>query len=212
MGLHRMGPPETLVLALQRRLGLDDFIETGTYRGETAAWAAEHFARVTTVELFPELHTAAQVRFRAKPGVRALGGDSPAVLREIVPALAGAALFWLDAHWSGLGTAGREAECPLLEEITLINAVSRTHTVLVDDARLFCAPPPRPHRAGHWPDLAATVSALGDRGRRHVVLFQDVFVAVPAGERDFLNAWLQDEAAAARPAGRLAQWWRKVRP
>ena len=53
MGLYRMGPPEDLILALQARLRLGDFVETGTYRGDTAAWAAEHFARVTTIELSP---------------------------------------------------------------------------------------------------------------------------------------------------------------
>jgi hypothetical protein len=132
-------------------------------------------------------------------------------LREVVPALGRPALFWLDAHWSGLDTAGREAECPLLAEIQLINAAPFTHTVLVDDARLFCAPPPRPHDAEQWPDLAATVSALRDEGRRHVVLFEDVLVAVPAADRPFLNAWLQDEAPRVRHPGRLARWWKRIR-
>ena len=206
-----MGPPEDLILALQQRLALGDFVESGTYRGDTAAWAAAHFARVTTIELSPAYCAAAQTRFRDQPGVRVLGGDSGAVLAAVIPALAGPALFWLDAHWSGLDTAGRETECPLLAEIALINAAPLTHTLLVDDARLFCAPPPRPHRAEQWPDLAATVSVLGAGGARHVVLCDDVFVAVPAGEREFLTAWLQDEAAAVRPAGRLAQWWGKIR-
>jgi hypothetical protein len=205
-----MGPPEALVLALQQRLGLGDFVETGTYRGATAAWAAGHFPRVTTIELSPTYCAAAQAKFRDRPNLRVLGGDSSTVLREIVPTLAGPALFWLDAHWSGLDTAGQEAECPLLTEIALINTAPVMHTLLVDDARLFCAPPPRPHRAEQWPDLAATVSLLGAGGARHVVLCDDVFVAVPAGEREFLNAWLQD-AASSRPRGRWAQWWGKIR-
>ena len=103
-----MGPPEDLILALQARLRLGDFVETGTYRGDTAAWAAEHFARVTTIELSPAYCAAAQTRFRDRPGVRVLGGDSSAVLAATIPALPGPAFFWLDAHWSGLDTAGRE--------------------------------------------------------------------------------------------------------
>lgn len=211
MGLNRMGPPEALILALQQRMGLTEFVETGTYRGDTAAWAAGHFARVTTVELSPAFHTAAQARFRGQPGVRTLQGDSATVLRAVVPALAGPAVFWLDAHWSGLDTAGREAECPLLAEIGLINASPLAHVVLVDDARLFCAPPPRPHRAEQWPDLAATLGVLHDGGRRHVVVTEDVFVAVPSAGRDFLNGWLQDEAATVRAEGAMARWWKKVR-
>src|SRR5882724_7917824 len=144
MGNIRMGPPDTLIAALQARLGFGDFVETGTYRGNTAAWAAGQFTRVTTIELSPAFHAAAQERFRGQPGVRLLRGESSAVLREIVPTLTGPALFWLDAHWSGLDTVGREAECPLLAEIAVINAASPVHTVLVDDARLFSAPPPRP--------------------------------------------------------------------
>lgn len=208
MGFHRMGPPQDLILALKARMGVGEFIETGTYRGDTAAWAAGHFSRVTTIELSPEFHAAAVERFRAQPAVRALQGNSATVLREVIPALGGPALFWLDAHWSGLDTAGREAECPLLEEIALINAAPDGHVVLVDDARLYCAPPPRPHRAEHWPDLASTVEELANGDRRHVVLVDDVFVAVPRTEREFLTGWLQD-AARAKPE-RLA-WWKSLR-
>jgi hypothetical protein len=211
MGQYRMGPPEALILALQRRVQAADFIETGTYRGDTAGWAAGHFERVTTVEFSSAYHAAAQARFRGQPKVRTLHGNSASVLREVVPGLAGPAIFWLDAHWSGLDTAGQEAECPLLEEIALINAVSREHVLLVDDARLFCAPPPRPHRAEQWPDLAATTAALHAGGRRHVILFEDVFVAVPVAEREFLNAWLQDAPLTPAAGGRLSRWWKKIR-
>lgn len=206
-----MGPPEALIMALQARLRLGDFVETGTYRGDTAAWAAGHFARVTTIELSPGYCAAAQARFRDQPNVRVLGGDSSAVLAATIPALTGPAFFWLDAHWSGLDTAGQETECPLCGELALLNATSVTHVVLVDDARLFCAPPRRPHRAELWPDLATTVALLHDRGRRHVVLFEDVLIAVPAAEREFLSGWLQDRITTAGTEGRLARWWRKLR-
>lgn len=208
-----MGPPTDVILALRPRMQIEEFVETGTYRGETTAWAAEHFARVTTIELSPKFHAAAVERFRAKPAVRVLNGSSAAVLREIARSLAGPTLFWLDAHWSGLDTAGREAECPLLEEIAAINAASGEHAVLVDDARLFCAPPPRPHRAADWPDLAATVAALADGGRRYVALCQDVFIAVPNTQREFLSGWLADFATAVRDAEvRREKWWRRLLP
>ena len=211
MGLYQMGPPAALVLALKQHLGLDDFVETGTYQGRTAAWAAGHFPRVTTIELSPAFHAAAVTRFQAQPQVRPLCGGSTAVLREVVPPLTRPALFWLDAHWSGLDTAGREAECPVLEEIALLNASPLGHVILVDDARLFCAPPPRPHRAAHWPGLVAVAEALAAGGRRHVVLTQDVFVAAPAAAQEFLTNWFQDEAAKPPAGSRLGRWWRKLR-
>jgi hypothetical protein len=194
-----MGPPEALVLALQKQLGIDEFIETGTYHGGTAAWAGRQFARVATIELSPKYHAAAVAKFQSQPHIRALCGGSVAVLGEVIPALSAPALFWLDAHWSGFDTAGQEAECPVLEEIALLNASPRDHVVLVDDARLFCAPPPRPHRADQWPDLATVTNALVAGGRRHVVMTDDVFVAVPAAAKDFLTNWLQDAPPRQTP-------------
>ncbi len=206
-----MGPPADLILALRQRLQVQDFVETGTYRGDTAAWAAEHFTLVATIELSPEYHTAATARFRGQPQVRVLLGDSGARLRQVAAELPGPAIFWLDAHWSGLDTAGRETECPLLAELAILNVAPVTHTLLVDDARLFAAPPPRPHRAECWPDLGAVLDALRAGGRRHVVMFEDVLVAVPATERAFLTGWIQDALAARRPASRLGRWWQKLR-
>jgi hypothetical protein len=211
MGRYRMGPPEELVLALRRHVKTNDFIETGTYQGNTAAWAARHFESVTTIELSSAFHAKAELRFREHPNVRTLQGNSASVLRRIVPSLGGPAVFWLDAHWSGLDTAGHDSECPLLEEIAVIYASPCEHIILVDDARLFCAPPPRPHRAEQWPDLATTVSALGDGGRRHVLIVDDVFVAVPHRDREFLNNWLQDEVAMTPVEGRFQRWWKRIR-
>ncbi len=191
MGQFRTGPPEALVLALGQNLGLREFVETGTYLGNTAAWAADHFERVTTIELSPKFHAAARDRFANRTSVQALQGASPAVLMGVVPKLASPALFWLDAHWSGFDTAGQEAECPVPEELALINRSPLDHVVLVDDARLFCAPPPRPHRADHWPSLSTLVRAIEADGRRHVVLFEDVFVGVPQAQRAMLTDWLQ---------------------
>jgi hypothetical protein len=206
-----MGPPESLVLALQEQLDIREFVETGTFHGHTTAWAAGHFERVITIELSPDYHAAAVARFKADPRIRPLCGSSTAVLRAMVPALTAPAIFWLDAHWSGLDTAGREAECPLLAEIELLNGTAVDHVVLVDDARLFCAPPARPHRADQWPDLAAAVGALSADGRRYVVLVDDVLVGVPAAVRPFLVQWLQDAPPAEQVPGLLQRAWRKLR-
>jgi hypothetical protein len=212
MGAIRMGPPEDLIVALQNHAGIEQFVETGTFRGNTAAWAAGHFREVTTIEMSAAIHAAFRARFASLANVRALHGDSRALLGDIVAGLSQPAIFWLDAHWSGLDTAGVEAECPVLEEIARIDASSQEHVLLVDDARLFCAPPPRPHRAEQWPDLRTVVDVLAAGGRRYVALFEDVFVAVPSKDRQFLSAWLQDRltAAAARPGGRLAALWKNL--
>ena len=205
-----MGPPETLVRALQQRLQLGCFVETGTYRGDTAAWAAGCFPRVVTIELSPAYHAAAQKRFSSQGKVTTLLGDSKSMLASVLAGLATPALFWLDAHWSGLDTAGMAAECPLLDELQVINTSAASHIVLVDDARLFAAPPPRPHRAEQWPDLTAVVNALAAGGRRYVALSDDVLIAVPAAEREFLSSFLQDAETLAATRQGSGGWWRKI--
>ena len=40
MGIERMGPPDWLVDRVRERFRVRTFIETGSYLGETAAWAA----------------------------------------------------------------------------------------------------------------------------------------------------------------------------
>lgn len=204
-----MGPPVELIAALRAQRDIREFVETGTFEGHTTAWAAGEFERVTTIELSPEYHARAQARFRDQPQVRVLQGNSAERLREVVPALGRPAIFWLDAHWSGIDTAGREAECPLLAEIAIIQAASDKHIILVDDARYFCAPPPRPHRASEWPDLAATIASLSSQGRWHVALFEDVFIAVPSELREVLAEWLQQAVTRAWNAPRQP-WWRKL--
>jgi hypothetical protein len=46
MGIVRWGPPEELVLRFKRASSIDMFIETGTFKGDTASWAAAHFPSV----------------------------------------------------------------------------------------------------------------------------------------------------------------------
>ncbi len=202
-----MGPPKGLTLFLKESAGTRHFVETGTFRGDTARWAAGHFDEVVTIELSPAYHAAAVKRFAGEPRVRPLAGGSPEVLAELVPGLAAPALFWLDAHWSGLDTSGRDHECPLLEELAVINQSPVGHIVLVDDARLFCAPPPAPHRVEAWPDLRTTLDALEADGRRHVVLWDDVFIAVPVGLRESLAGFLR--SSPTRQASDRA-WWRRL--
>ncbi len=210
MGQTRMGPPESLLLAMRREFGIDRFIETGTYRGDTAAWAAQRFAQVTTIELSPTYHARAVERFRTTPNVTPLLGDSASVLRRVVSSLEKPAVFWLDAHWMG-GDSASGNECPILDELAAIDTSVVPHVILVDDARLFCAPPPRPHRAEIWPELATVVGRLHRTGTRYVAIFDDVFIAVPIGMRALILDRLQELATERRiNEGRRSRWrwWR----
>jgi len=117
-------------------------------------------------------------------------GNSPEQLAALLPHL-DRPLFWLDAHWSRRRTAGRDAECPLLEELAVIAAAGIPDlAILIDDARFFLEPPPSPHDWRQWPDFAAVMTALGACGDLYVAVKDDVILAVPASARaDMVEFW-----------------------
>ena len=55
------------------------------------------------------------------------------------------ALFWLDGHYSGGGTARGATDTPVVEELTaVLGSRERRHAVVVDDARCFGSDPAYP--------------------------------------------------------------------
>lgn len=193
MGNVHPGIPEALTERLATEAGITTFVETGTFQGRTTAWAAERFGRVVTIEADPDLYRNAAERFREVPNVTVLHGDSGRLLGEVVASLTEPALFWLDAHWSGPGTAGESAECPVLEEIAAIDAGLPSHLVLVDDARMFLQPPHPLHNADDWPDIATMVHALKKaRPEDYVGVIEDVILRVPETLKGVLRAYLYD--------------------
>jgi hypothetical protein len=216
MGAIDFGIPQPLALRLRDRLGLKFFVETGTFKGDTADWAARHFERVWTVEADATLAARAQARFPGTPNVTCVAADSREGLTRIVPQLDRPALFWLDAHWCGSDpteTAGTADQCPLLGEIAAINASPHRHIVLVDDARYFLAPPPSPNRPEMWPDALETIAALkAGRPDLYVAVIDDVIVRVPAALRGDLQAHIDALTAhrAARARRRAAHPLRRI--
>lgn len=203
MGNVNFGAPREIIDKMRTVFGITTFVETGTFRGETAAWASERFDRVYTIEGSPDFRHEAQERHRDKTNIEFLLGDSGAVLKELVPRLSdGPALFWLDAHWMP-GSFGEKHECPLLEEIKVIHQSIGEHFILIDDARLFLAPPPLPHRARDWPDIGAVLAALNppEREPNYCVIHNDVIISVPETSRDVMRDYHQAQTTAAFQGG-----------
>lgn len=190
MGAVEFGVPKRLTLWLRDLANLKVFVETGTNLGNTAKWASSNFYEVKTIEGDQELWQAARERFPEAENIEWLLGDSRERLGEVVSKLNSPTIFWLDAHWCGKGTFDKENECPLMEELTVINQMTLEHVILIDDARLFLAPPPLPHSAARWPDLTAVVREL-TRGSRYVAVYRDVIVAVSRGIQAELVKFLQ---------------------
>jgi hypothetical protein len=219
MGNVRQGPPEELVKELALACGAGTFVETGTFRGRTAAWASGHFDKVITIEISPELHAAAKERLKEHANIQLLCGESPDCLRRVVPGMDTPAVFWLDAHWSGGDTGGQTDECPLMEELDIIFESSQDHCVLVDDAQFFLSTPPPPHKREQWPTLPRIMDRFRSARPLSVMVIEDVIVAVPVKVEHVLAdycsavnlaAILERRKKAAAPAhsngiGQLAQ-------
>src|SRR5437763_3899573 len=121
-----------------KRFGSRILVETGTLFGDMLAAVARHFDELHSIELSPSLFEQAKLRFSRKKHVHLYNGDSATVLPQIVSALSGPALFWLDAHYSGGITARGAIDTPIVEELRCILGRDRhRHVVLIDDARCF---------------------------------------------------------------------------
>lgn len=117
---------------------LSTFVETGTYHGDTvAAMLADPpvVSRVYTIELSPELHDAAVMRFATDYGVYLRRGSSAVLMPEIMARIGKASLFWLDAHPGYEDGAGVYGDVPLLAELRAIVTSPLRHIILIDDAR-----------------------------------------------------------------------------
>ncbi|MDG1373279.1 MAG: hypothetical protein P8Q48_24125 [Paracoccaceae bacterium] len=173
MGEANFGAPINEVEWIKTHLDLDVFIEGGTYKGHTASRMAIVFERVFTIERHDQLHKEARARHPIG-NITFLHGDT----RDHLPHLLQnhrKCLIWLDAHWSGLGTHGEDDECPLLDELALIFASPAQPAILIDDARLFTAPPPPPHKLSAWPSLDQVLAAIPD-GYRTLIIEDVIYV------------------------------------
>lgn len=186
MGALRLGPPPHLVRALRDAAGIALFVETGTYKGGTALWAAGEFPRVVTIEAYEPRwrKTTAGVADKVAPECQVtwILGDSRTTLGRALFQNPGPAILWLDAHWCGEGAhTSNGDECPLREELRTVNISTHAaeHIILIDDARLFANPPPYPHDPAQWPSLPEVIALVTQTVPRFVVIHQDVILAVP---------------------------------
>ena len=188
-----MGPPYDFVLFLRDRFNVNAFVEGGTFLGNTAAWAGAHFETVYTIERAEAYFEAARSSHKNLPNVRFILGDTRHVIPDVLTKLARPAMIWLDSHWCGAESYGVADECPLLDEIEAVNRAEFDHFVLIDDARLFLAPPPRPHVIEQWPTIDQVVDVLQrkDSGR-YIVIIDDVIIAVPSSAKDMVARWCQN--------------------
>jgi hypothetical protein len=138
-------PRNDLFYKQQRLLEIDSryhcsiFLETGTYLGDTLKVVRRYFDRVLSVELSEDLHNQNLKRFKKYRNVFLWQGNSGKRMPEMLLMIVGErALFWLDAYYSGIGTAKDENVCPIISELEAIaKHPRRDHCILIDDVSCF---------------------------------------------------------------------------
>ncbi|MEM9080454.1 MAG: hypothetical protein AAGC74_07185 [Verrucomicrobiota bacterium] len=119
---------QRLVKSLLKELKIGTFVETGTYRGETAEWAVEAGMRVFTVEVDESKREVLEGKFGGVEGVTLRMGDSREFLQGLISEVRcplQRVMFYLDAHWCD--------DVPLRREVELITAYWRRSVIVIDD-------------------------------------------------------------------------------
>jgi hypothetical protein len=129
----------------------DTLVETGTYQGQTPMLLSSYFEDIYTIEADP-LHFERTVNV-LPANVFSLFGQSPLILRELVPLIQRPCVFYLDAHWWANGDITRaelEGKTPLLDELKVIGPRVFDDLIIIDDSRLFGRVTPD---AGDWSSI-----------------------------------------------------------
>jgi hypothetical protein len=190
MGIINFSIPNDIVLEIINKVKFNNFIETGTYKGETSFWAAQYFEKVYTIEIDPEISKITSSQIDVPENIHFLIGNSKDLLKPLVSQITGRSFFWLDGHWCS-GAGGKDEECPLYFEL---EAISNLHdsVVFIDDARCFLGPLPPPHNHADWPlidDLICKLKLYFPRS--FVTIIDDVIICVPDDVKKVVfNYWM----------------------
>lgn len=140
---------DAVLPAIVQRSKATTFVETGTFHGESLAYAATlPFRQLHSIELSTALHHAAQRAFAHDSRIHLHQGDSAIVLPRLLQDVEDRCLLWLDAHYCFLDSARGPRDCPLLEELQAVLAHERRlgtqHVIVVDDFHILGTGPGDP--------------------------------------------------------------------
>jgi hypothetical protein len=201
MGAVTFGIPKKLVSLIREHFSIEIFVETGTFKGKTSRWAAGIFREVITIENSEELFESTSKTFKKYKNIRPLFGSSPLQLTKLISEIKQPSLFWLDAHWCGGSTYGQDDPCPLLDEIRIIKQSGYNHILMIDDARFFLKPPPKPQDPDLWPGMKEILELLNKDEKYFTFISEDVIVSLPLSGKKALQSYFDDIHRNEFPSG-----------
>jgi hypothetical protein len=142
------------ITTIAQQYSCNTFIETGTFYGQTVNYVKRYFKKTMSVEIYKPLYDYNLKAFKGIENIFLFNGDSTKRLPEMLSLSEGRCLFWLDGHFSGLGTGIGDNVSPIIEELNIIKSSAIIdHCILIDDYRLFG------NEAG-YPTIAETTKSL----------------------------------------------------
>ncbi len=156
------------------------FVETGSFVGDGIEEALRAgFAEIRSVTLEEAQYIYCQERFKDHPNVHLYHGDSGRVLEEMIRSIDEPVTFWLDAHNDG-DVLPQGTNTPILRELDAIRRHPiKTHTILIDDVRLFNT------AQFDWITLATIIRKIYEINPQYRITYLDGFV-----KRDILVAYI----------------------
>ena len=164
-----------VVQSYLKRYLIVDFIETGTYLGDTLGYIAKNGVRCISIELSEELYQAACIRFKVCKNVRLVQGDSGQRLPELLNEISKPVLFWLDGHYSSGITARAETQTPISAELrAILSHPIKQHVILIDDAHSFDG-------KNDYPYLDDLLKLIREEGNYSAEVSADIVRITPLG-------------------------------
>lgn len=129
---------QKIVKAYAREFSIDILVETGTFYGDMVFSTRKTFKKIYSIELDKALYKRAKSLFSKYTNISLYHGDSIDILPKILLKINQPCLFWLDAHYSGEGTARGNVDTPIMHELRYrLNKLNYNHVILIDDAEDF---------------------------------------------------------------------------